>query len=147
MDPLELAPSTGTFEPVHDPRPQVFVPPPVKLVAVDDVRLSATAGLERELDAFYVDILEFERDEKEAGIVYRAENFRLRIEQMEGMVERDDFRFTGIEIKSLDIVSRRLREAEIEFTRERNLIAGQERLSLRDPAGNWVHISQVRPLF
>jgi hypothetical protein len=38
---------------------------PVRLVSVDDVRLPAPAGAERELDAFYVVLLGFEREDVE----------------------------------------------------------------------------------
>jgi hypothetical protein len=37
-------------------------PLPVRLIAVADVRLPATAGFEHELDAFYVGLLGFERE-------------------------------------------------------------------------------------
>jgi catechol 2,3-dioxygenase-like lactoylglutathione lyase family enzyme len=40
-----------------DPRPLMPEPLPVRLVAVADVRLAAPAGVERALDAFYVDLL------------------------------------------------------------------------------------------
>jgi hypothetical protein len=143
---LELPESSIDFKPVTDSRPLIPIPPPVRLVAVDDVRLQASAGLEIQLDAFYVDLLQFERDEKDEGVVYRAENFRLRFEFVEQRVEREDFRMIGVEIKSLDDASRCLREVEIEFARERGLTVGQERLLLQDPAGNWLWLTQSKPL-
>src|SRR4026208_1292462 len=45
----------------HAPRARRPGPLPVKLLAVEDVRLPATAGLESQLDAFYVGLLGFER--------------------------------------------------------------------------------------
>jgi hypothetical protein len=62
-DAIELEPAAGESSPAApDRRPRVPEPLPVRLVAVDDVRLPATAGLERELDAFYVDLLGFARE-------------------------------------------------------------------------------------
>ena len=143
---LELPPSSIDFKPVQDDRPLIPGPPPVRLVAVDDMRLESSTGLEAKLDAFYVELLQFERDEKEESIVYRAENFRIRFELIERRVDREDFRMIGIEIKSLDDTAKKLRDAEIEFARERGLNPGQERFLLKDPAGNWIALSQTKPL-
>ena len=79
MEPIELLPSAQEFSPVHDPRPVIAVPPPVKLVAIDDIHLPGASGVERDLDSFYLKILCFERDLTQQGVVYRAENFRLRV--------------------------------------------------------------------
>ena len=147
MEPIEVLSSIQEFKPVHDTRPVIPVPPPVRLVAIDDVRLPANTGLERDLDSFYVKILGFERESKADLIVYKSENYRLRFEQIEPLIEREDFRFTEIEVKSLGDVARRLREAEIEFARERSITLGRERLVLADPAGNWCHVSETRVIF
>ena len=72
------------------------------LETIEDARVVASAGLEKELDAFYVGILEFERDVKAEGIVYKAENFRLIVEVVEGPVVRDDLRMLGVVVKSLE---------------------------------------------
>ena len=64
---MELEPGIN-FRPVHDRRPLIPEPPPVKLVTVEDARLPASAGLERELNAFYIDLLKFERDERTEGV-------------------------------------------------------------------------------
>lgn len=140
---MELAPSTN-FTPTKDDRPVMPPPLPVMLLTIEDARLAAAAGLERELDAFYVGLLQFERETKEAGIVYKAENFRLWIEVQEGPVLRDDMRMLGVVVKSLPDLMRKFREAEIEFSRERGLTAGDERLVLLDPAGNWLRIMQSK---
>ena len=142
---MELEPSTD-FKPAIDRRPHIPPPPPVSLVVVEDARLPATVGLERELDSFYVGLLEFERDEKREGVVYKAENFRLIIDFTEGPVQRDDMRMLGVVVKSLADAMRKLTEAEIEFERERGLVAGEERLVLLDPAGNWVRITQSKAI-
>ena len=138
---MELAPSTN-FVPASDRRPPMPPPPPVSLICVEDPHLPAAAGLERQLDALYVGLLRFERDAKFDGIAYKAENFRLYIDVSEGPIVRDDMRMLGIVVKSLGETMRALKEAEVEFTRERGLVAGEERLLLLDPAGNWLRIVQ-----
>ena len=140
---MELAPSTN-FTPTKDDRPVMPSPLPVMLVTIEDARLTAAAGSERELDAFYVGLLQFEREAGDEGIVYKAENFRLWIEVQEGPVLRDDMRMLGVVVKSLPDLMRKFREAEIEFSRERGLTAGDERLVLLDPAGNWLRIMQSK---
>src|SRR5437764_549897 len=134
---MELEPSTN-FRPVPDRRRFIPPPPPVSLVTVEDARLPASTVLERELDAFYVGLLEFERDEEQEGLVYRAENFRLRIDFVEGPVVRNDLRMLGIIVRSLDDMQLKLREAELEFELEHGLVAGERRLLIVDPAGNWL---------
>lgn len=134
------------FAPPIDRRPPLPPPPPVLLVTVEDAHLPATAGLERELDAFYVELLQFERDAKESAMVYKAENFRLWIDVVERSVDRQDMRMLGIVVKSLAETAKKLGEAQTPFTRERGVIAGEERLILRDPAGNWVRVVQSKPI-
>lgn len=140
---MELAPSTNLVLAADRRRP-IPVPPPVLLVTVEDARLMSAAGLERQLDAFYIGLLQFERDAKCEGIVYKAENFRLWIDVEEGPVVRDDMRMLGVVVKSLSETMRKLREAEIEFARERGLTAGEERVLVVDPAGNWLRIVQSK---
>lgn len=142
---MDLEPSTN-FKAVDDKRAHLPPPPPVLLVTVEDARLPSPAGLERELDAFYVGLLQFERDGKEEGIVYRAENFRLWIDLVEGPIARDDMRMLGIVVRSLTDTMRKLGEAEIAYTRQRGLVAGEERLVLLDPAGNWIRIVQSKAI-
>ena len=142
---MELEPSTN-FPPEIDRRRPLPPPPPVLLVSVEDARVPASAGLERELDRFYVGLLRFERDAKEGAIVYKAENFRLWMELIEGPIDRRDMRMLGVVVKSLGEAAKKFSEAEIPFTRERGVIAGEERLILRDPAGNWVRVVQSKPI-
>lgn len=142
---MELEPPTN-FTPKSDRRPHIPPPPPVSLQTVEDARLAASAGDEKQLDDFYVGLLQFERDAKEPGIVYKADNFRLRFEIVEGFVERDDLRMLGVIVKSLADTWRKLSGAEIQYTRERGLVAGEERLVLLDPAGNWLRIVQSKPI-
>jgi hypothetical protein len=65
-DPIELeaadeAGGGAGFRAPGDRRPRMPEPLPVKLLAVEDVRLPATAGLESQLDGFYIGLLGFER--------------------------------------------------------------------------------------
>jgi hypothetical protein len=146
-DPIQLEPVTGPFVPASDNRRRVPEPPPVRLIAVDDVRLEATAGLEAELDAFYVGLLKLERETAADGVNvvrYKAENVRLRIVIVERRVEREDMRVLGIQVPVLLTIEHGLVESEREYVRQIGLAPGQVSLLTRDPAGNWVEISESR---
>ena len=178
---MELADSADPLNLRPDRRPVMIEPPPVRLVAVDDVVLITAPGRERELDAFYVDLLRFEREDvprperrevepilgAEApkvpparvvrplpplhqrglqGPVYRAENVRLSFQVHEPLIERETLRAQGIEVRSLAAVAEQLEQWAIEFTRQKGLYPGQQSLLLQDPGGNWVEISESRPI-
>ncbi len=148
-EPLELEPDPdGTFAPRPDRRPRMPEPLPVRLIAVDDVQLLALEGSEAALDAFYVDILRFEKlgpESMEPQPAYQAENFILRFELGEPPVlERDGMRIQGIEVGSLADTELQLIDAEIEYQRQRSLQPGRESLLLRDPAGNWIELLESR---
>jgi GNAT superfamily N-acetyltransferase len=144
MEEIELESSRTPLPPVDDTRPKMFEPPPVRLVAIEDCRLSAPAGMERDLDAFYVRLIGFERDLDEPGIVYRAENFRLRFDLFERIPSRVEMRRVGIAVPSLNDIIARLLEAEIEYARERGLTPGMDRLLLTDPAGNLIEVTEFQ---
>src|SRR6266480_3944167 len=116
MDQMELEPSAHVVLPAADCRPLIPEPLPVRLLTVDDATLHAAAGLEVPLDEFYVGLLKFERDD-EPGLAYRADNFRL----------------------CFVITDRKL-----DYTRQRGVTPGEERLVLQDPAGNWVEVVEYR---
>jgi hypothetical protein len=139
---IEVDPATTSFEHVEDKRPRVPEPPPVRLVAVEDCNLLAVAGIETDLDAFYVGLLGFEREAADGLIVYRAENFRLRFAIVECPESREDYRPLGIATPSLAELAQRFTDAEIEFVRQRGLTPGVEFLLLSDPAGNPLEISE-----
>lgn len=143
---MELDPVTTTFVPAADRRPHMPEPPPVRLLTVDDARLPAPAGIEVELDKFYVDLFAFEREAGAEFPVYRAENFRLIFDVLEPPVERDDFRPLRIEVASLQAAEQRLVDRELAYTRQRGLLPGQESLALLDPAGNWVEVNEGRQI-
>ena len=113
-------------------------------------RISASAGMECDLDRFYVGLLGFDRDGNEGvdshRLVYHAENFDLIFEIKEGLVRREEYRPVGVEVDSLAEAELKFIAAELEYTRQRGLMPGQESLSLLDPAGNWVEIVEARQL-
>ena len=141
---MELEESSIPFDPTPDRRPHMPEPPPVRLVAVADVEAETVAGRELEMDAFYVGMLEFERDAADGdAITYRAENFRLIFKVIERPTERDDMRPVGINVRSLPAVIEKLNQLEIEYTRQKGLGPGEESVLLRDPAGNWVEVAEI----
>lgn len=146
MEPFELEPPTG-IKPVADSLPQMDESLPVRVVAVADVKLPSPPGIEKELDHFYVDLWEFQRDQNLPGIVYRAENVRLIFEEWEQQpTERPALRRLGIEIRSVSEGERKLISAEIGYIRQRGLTPGQETLLVLDPAGNWLELFESRQI-
>lgn len=148
---MELEPATTPFENVEDRRPRLLPPPPVQLVAIADINLMAAAGLEKELDQFYVGLLGFEREEAQESthhptILYRAANFRLNLNVVERAPVRPDYRPAGVIVPSLDDLARRLTEAQVVFLRQRGLMPGTESLLVNDPAGNLLEITDSRML-
>lgn len=144
---MELEPSPGNFHIFPDRRPLVPEPLPVRVVAVEDVELPAPSGLETQLEGFYIALLGFEREVTEVdSLILNAENVRLRISFIEPPIARDSLRTLGIEVISLGEAQRKLIDAEIPYVHQRGLMPGQESLSLQDPAGNWLSITEIRPL-
>ena len=141
--PLETDVSAASTEAGADRRPRIPEPLPVRLVAVEDVRLPTPPGLEERLDALYVGLLGFERVAGE--LAYRAENLTLRFQPTgHRPVVHESLRPQGIEVHSLIEAEHKLIEAEIEYSRQRGLTPGQETLLLLDPAGNWIEIAEAR---
>jgi hypothetical protein len=139
----ELEPATG-HKPTIDRRQRMDEPLPVKLVSVEDVRMPAPSGVEVQLDAFYVGLLGFEHVPPETELHYRAENFTLHFELRERPVEHDDLRPQGIEIPSLAEMELKLIEGEYEYVRQRGVMPGTETIVMRDPAGNWIELGELR---
>ena len=98
--PIELEAPTG-IDPAPDRRPRMDEPLPVRLVAIADVMLPVIAGLEVDLDRFYVGLLEFVRDADLRQLVYHADNFALRFVVQELLPERREYRPVQIEVQSL----------------------------------------------
>ena len=133
--------ATGPGRP--DRRPRIPEPLPVRLVAVDDVRLPAPAGVEEKLDAFYIDLLEFQR--ARGRLAYQPDNFILRFEvARDRPIPHESLRPQGIEVTSLAETEKKLIDEEIEYSRQRSLTPGQQSLLLLDPAGNWIEIEEMR---
>jgi len=140
---MELEETAGDFDPPRDHRPHMPEPLPVKLVAVEDCTLPAPAGVDDELDAFYVGLLQFQRVAGE--LTFRAENFLLRFDvKTDQPIVHDSLRPLGVEVPSLADVERKIIELEMEYTRLKGTTPGQETLLVLDPAGNWVEIGEVR---
>jgi catechol 2,3-dioxygenase-like lactoylglutathione lyase family enzyme len=143
---MELDSVETSFVPQADRRARIPEPPPVRLVTVDDAHLSAPAGAEVQLNDFYVNVLQFERQADCEFPVYRAENFRLVFDVLEPPISRDDFRPIRIEVPSLQTTEQKLIDAGANYTRQRGLMPGDESLVLLDPAGNWVEITEGRTI-
>jgi hypothetical protein len=140
-EPIELEPSTGT--PLRaDLRPPMPEPPPVRVIAVNDVHLPAAIRLEAELDAFYVGILNF-ATAREAGaaLSFAAENVDLVFDLAEPPVDRDNLAPTMLEVPSLRKLRELFLENEIGYETMHGLMPGTEHIIVRDPAGNLLAIS------
>src|SRR5205814_9455356 len=143
--PIELEAPTG-IEPAPDRRPRMPQPLPVRIVAIEDVSLPVIAGLEVQLDDFYVRLLEFARDPDVRQLIYHADNFAIRFHVQELLPQRGEYRPLQIEVQSLLLAEQKLLEAKIEYIRQRTLTPGQESLALLDPAGNWVELVEYRAI-
>jgi len=142
--PLETASDLPPVTSAADRRLRIPEPLPVRLVAVSDCEVAAAAGLEVELDAFYIGLLGFEKMDDPHSLQYRAENYRLSFIVTELAPVREDFRPVGILVPSLPTLRAQLDEREIEYLRQKSLVPGVESLLLTDPAGNWLEISEMR---
>lgn len=143
-EPIELEPGTG-LTPRADLRPHMSEPPPVKLLAIADVHLPSAVGHERELDAFYVDLLKFERGEQTDGVLsYLAEKHALVFDVLEPPLNRDTILPTALEVPSLKNLRFALIEREIYFEPMQGLDPATEYIQLKDPAGNWLVINEYR---
>jgi len=126
-----------------DRRPTLPEPPPVRVEAVRDVRLPCVAGLEVRLDAFYGGLLRMVREPTEFP-AYQAENVAVRFEVVEVPPERDGTRPTMVRVQFFNELVERLQADKVEFELVRGLVAGDEGVLLRDPAGNWVAVASWR---
>jgi len=146
--PMEEQATAGADAGDADPRPRLPEPLPVRLLAVEHVRMLAPRGVEEKLDAFYVGLLGFDRycgDESPEGeLAFRAENFLLRFHFVDPPLIHDTLRPQGIEVNDLLELEKKFMAAELEYTRERGITPGRETLLLLDPAGNWIEIGEIR---
>lgn len=137
---MELEKSAN-IKPTVDSLPALPELPEVHVVAVEDVTLQARAGIETELDAFYVGVIGLVRLEDQ--LAYRADNVRICFDVVEPPVLRDSYRSIGLWVMSLETLAKELNDREIEFTYTRDGNAA-EAILLRDPAGNWMQIAEHR---
>ena len=146
-DPIELEPSAGlSVRPdLRRPMPE---PPPVWLASVADVHLPVATTRADVIDAFYVDLLRFVRQPTlERGIVvYRAANFDLRFDVREPPVARDSIAPTEVIVPSLYLLRPELVAREVPFDYCRGIDPGVVFILCQDPAGNWLELSDARPL-
>ena len=119
-----------------DTRPTLPEPPPVRLQSVADVTLEAAAGLEAALDDFYVGLLKFAKADDAASPTYEAERFAIKFKVSPTPVERDDRRPLGVTTPFYREFIEALEGRSIEYERVRGLVAGEDGVLLRDPAGN-----------
>src|SRR5258705_9631523 len=90
--PIELLTPAAEFRSTADTRPRMPEPLPVKLVTVEHAHLPTAAGLEPQLDEFYIALLGLERLHPLEALIYRAENFNLHFDVLEPPLERDSLR-------------------------------------------------------
>ena len=143
-DNLELEPANPEYHPVIDRRPRVPEPLPVRIVAIGPVRLPAPAGVENQLDQFYVRMLGLERTGPETDLIYRAENYELRFDVKDRPVMHESLRALVIEVPSLREAEEKLIHAEMVYTRQKGTAPGTESIVLLDPAGNWIELVESR---
>lgn len=144
--PLEDEPTAGAAPGGADPRPRLPEPLPVRLVAVENVRLLAPRGAEEKLALFYAGLLQFEplADPPAGELAFRADNFFLHFRLVDPPLFHETLRPQGIEVPDLAELEKKFIDAELEYTRQRGITPGRETLVLLDPAGNWVEIGEIR---
>ena len=146
--PMEEHATAGADAGDADPRPRLPEPLPVRLIAVENVRMLAPRGTDELLDGFYVGLLGFDRycgdGAGEGELAFRADNFILRFEFVDPPLVHETLRPQGMEVEDLAELEKKLIEAELEYTRERGITPGRETLLMLDPAGNWVEIGEIR---
>jgi hypothetical protein len=146
QEPIQLETPAEEFKTTADTRPRMPEPLPVRLVTIDHAHLPAAAGREVQLDEFYINLFGFERADPPDPLAYRAENFNLCFDILEPPLERDTLRPLGIEVRSLADAEHTLSQRAIEFIRQRGLLPGHDSLLLQDPAGNWIVLTESRPI-
>lgn len=140
---MELEQPGFDFKPQHDARGRMEQPLPVELEAIANVRGPLPKCALAKMDELYVDILEF-APLGNAPAAYRAENFTLSFDLPE--VDRASYRLIRVIVRSLVTVVKKLVEAQIEYSRQKGIMPGQDALVFEDPDGNWLEVRQRRTL-
>lgn len=151
-EPLPLEPPPETvIEPVHDLRPVMPVPPPVRVIAVEDVTVLAPAEHAAAIDRLMTEILPLVKEVpmKQAYVdagaigVYLAENVRVVY------LARDEpppspRHILQMELADLRGLRQRLQDAEIEYELSKRLMPGDVRVAFLDAAGNPIEVLENR---
>lgn len=139
-DPIELEPSSGAIvrPDLRAPMPE---PPPVRILAVNDVHLPAAVGREAELVAFYVGVLNFTAKRVDDGpLTFVAENVDLVFDLALPPVNYENLAPTMLEVPSLRNLREMLFDREITHETMHGLMPGTEHVVVRDPGGNLLAI-------
>ncbi|HEY0008740.1 MAG TPA: hypothetical protein VGB55_08460 [Tepidisphaeraceae bacterium] len=141
---IPLDEPTANVGPNTDKRQILPEPPPVRLLVIDDIWLEATSNVEKSLDAFYVGLLHFVRED--GALCYKAERFRVCFRIVDQFSERDDYRPLMMQIPHWHDFRNALEEQGTPYEYQQGLTPGAEVLLLRDPAGNFVSVGMFVPV-
>ena len=117
-----------------------------RLLAIDDVRLTAPAGLAEPFREFYADLLGFtpiKSAEPDACLVFRGfprSGPRLFVTVTETPEERPPRRQAVILVDSLTRMAEALAERHLWFGWSTGWFAHERRLLTQDPGGNWLEL-------
>lgn len=145
-EPLELDDAPAVPVPLVPFAPdRVAEPPPVRLVAIEDVRLLAPPEAEAQLDALYAGVLGMRRrPADEFHLFYEAQNACLVFQTHRRPVIRENMDATGVEVPSLRDLAKRLDDLRLGYERQIGLTPGEEAIVLVDAGGNWLTITERR---
>lgn len=144
---MELEEPTAAVKLPPDGQPKMPEPPPVRLLAIADVHLSAWPEVEHLLVGFYVGLLKFDRDTDDtSAVAFKAEKHRIVFGHEAVPAPRDNYRPILIETPFYDDFVHTLLDREIAFDYQRGTAAGVETVFLQDPAGYWVSVGPVRAI-
>lgn len=137
---FDLEPSRHPIEKAADSRRRLDEPLPVELEAVADLHVPTPKAREKDLTQLYVEMLQFARMPDQGHLAFRADNFVLRFDLPRGPTP--NYHPIRIIVPSLASLEAKLTEAEMEYSRQRGLMPGNEVTVLLDPDGNWLEISE-----
>ena len=143
---IELEQGGFEFKPNRDERVRLEEPLPVKLAAVEDVRLPAPRVAVEKLDALYVQILEFVAIHGNHHPAYQADNLRIIFDHPRRELTQEDFRMVKIIVRSLAVLEAKLVDARLEYQRQKGIAPGEEMIVMQDADGNWLEIHEQREI-
>jgi hypothetical protein len=80
------------------------------------------------------------------GPVYLAENLRLHVEIHEPPIEHPDLRPVKVQVPLLSVITESLDQRQMAYTRQVGIFPGDRSILLQDAAGNWVEVTESRPI-